>query len=174
MSAPENSETSLVAEPAPVKDKRTLVLFLFGALILSLDLVGTDSPPPMRTYALTAGEGGAGWQLVREAPGLPNGNASGGQEIRAQEKENKQFVKNMNGSVDLPPELFLFAAQPLPINRADDRALQLLPGVGPHLAQEIIATRQRNGCFVGPEDLARVKGIGPTRLRQLQPLLNFQ
>lgn len=164
----------MATEPAPVKDKRTLVLFLFGALMLALDLVGTGNPPRTHTYAVAAGENGGGWLLVRDASGLPDVVSSEGRGGKGLREEKKQLFGEMNGTAELPPEISLFAGQPLPINRADEQALQLLPGVGPHLAQEIIVARQRNGNFVGPEDLARVKGIGPVRLQQLQPLVSFQ
>ncbi len=162
----------MTAEPAPVKDKRSLVLFLFGVLMLVLDLIGPGSLPPAHTYTVTAGEDGSGWQLVREEQ--PDIAASTGQGGRGLGVEKKQFFGDMGRTAELPCELFLFTGQPLPINRADEHALQLLPGVGPHLAQAIIAARQQYGRFSGPDDLARAKGIGPARLQQLQPLVSFQ
>lgn len=57
------------------------------------------------------------------------------------------------------------------INSADKAELELLPGVGPALAQRIIDHRTKNGPFVKIEDLDKVKGIGPKTLEKLRPLV---
>ena len=57
-------------------------------------------------------------------------------------------------------------------NRADARALDALPGIGPTLAQRIVAERERGGPYRSLADLgARVPGLGPTRLARLAPHL---
>jgi len=53
------------------------------------------------------------------------------------------------------------------LNTADAAALQTLPGVGAATAQNIINARP----FKSVDDLTAVKGIGPTRLEQLRPLV---
>jgi competence protein ComEA len=53
------------------------------------------------------------------------------------------------------------AAGPVNINTADAAKLASeLQGVGPALAEAIVADRQANGNFATPEALMRVKGIG--------------
>lgn len=53
------------------------------------------------------------------------------------------------------------AAGPVNINTADAAKLaNELQGVGPALAEAIVADRQANGNFPNPEALTRVKGIG--------------
>jgi competence protein ComEA len=53
------------------------------------------------------------------------------------------------------------AAGPVNINTADAAKLaNELQGVGPALAEAIVADRQANGNFASPEALTRVKGIG--------------
>jgi competence protein ComEA len=42
---------------------------------------------------------------------------------------------------------------------------QALPGIGPKLAHRIVEDRQKNGGFASLEDLGRVSGIGPGRIR---------
>jgi competence ComEA-like helix-hairpin-helix protein len=59
------------------------------------------------------------------------------------------------------------------VNRADTTALQALPGVGPALARRIVESR-RKGPFHNLQDLARVKGIGPTSLRRLRGRVRFE
>lgn len=162
------------AEPAPAKDKRLLVLFLFGALLLVSDLRATRPPPPGYTYTVEAGQGGAAWQVVRHGQEIGGNSASGGQKQASRESIYFPYLDQLYQRDKVPAELFIFAGKPLPINQADERALQLLPGIGPHLAHQIVTTRERNGRFAGPPDLARVKGIGPARLEQLTPAVSFQ
>ncbi|HEY8520983.1 MAG TPA: helix-hairpin-helix domain-containing protein [Gammaproteobacteria bacterium] len=53
-------------------------------------------------------------------------------------------------------------AGPVNINTADAATLAAeLDGVGPALAEEIVRDREQNGAFESPEELTRVKGIGP-------------
>ena len=53
------------------------------------------------------------------------------------------------------------------INSASASELQSLPGVGPALAQQIIAERSR-GRFASAEDLLRVSGIGKAKLEKMR------
>lgn len=56
---------------------------------------------------------------------------------------------------------FAAAAGPVNINTADAATLATeLTGVGPALADAIVADRQANGTFATAEALMRVKGIG--------------
>jgi competence protein ComEA len=59
------------------------------------------------------------------------------------------------------------------INTANEIELLHLPGVGPALARRIIEYRQRNGPFLSPESLTRVKGIGPRIAAQIAPYLRW-
>lgn len=53
------------------------------------------------------------------------------------------------------------------VNRADAEELATLPGIGPRLAEAIVAERRRNGPFRSPDDLQRVRGIGPALVTRL-------
>ncbi len=46
------------------------------------------------------------------------------------------------------------------INSADVETLELLPRVGPVIAQRIVEFRDQNGRFKAAEDLMLIKGIG--------------
>lgn len=60
---------------------------------------------------------------------------------------------------------------PLSINRASVEDLQGLPGVGPVLAERIVAYRDQNGPFKQVEDLLDVSGIGEAKLASLRDLI---
>jgi competence protein ComEA len=57
------------------------------------------------------------------------------------------------------------------LNTADEAALDTLPGVGPVMAQNILAWREANGKFATVEQLQEISGIGPARYAQLAPLV---
>jgi len=57
------------------------------------------------------------------------------------------------------------------INKASAAALDLLPGIGPVLAERIIEYRKENGDFQLPEDLLSVEGIGENTLEELRPYI---
>lgn len=56
----------------------------------------------------------------------------------------------------------------LNVNRANESELDGLPGVGPVLAQRIIAYRNEHGNFGAVEDLQKVAGIGPAKFSELR------
>jgi len=57
------------------------------------------------------------------------------------------------------------------INTADKETLVLLPGVGPVMAEAILAYRKDNGNFKSIDELTKVKGIGDKTLEKLKPFL---
>ena len=58
-------------------------------------------------------------------------------------------------------------------NRADEVALDRLPGVGPSIAAAIVSARADGTVFRRPEDLAAVRGIGPALVRRIGPYLDL-
>ena len=57
------------------------------------------------------------------------------------------------------------------LNRSGRDELELLPGVGPALAERIVAERTTRGPFRTVEELHRVPGIGDKTVDRLRPLL---
>jgi competence protein ComEA len=55
------------------------------------------------------------------------------------------------------------------INQADTAELMQLPGVGNSLATQIEDYRRQSGAFKTVDELAQVRGIGPTTLQRLRP-----
>lgn len=83
------------------------------------------------------------------------------------------------------PEAVSDVARATPVgvnpNTATAAELTVLPGIGEHIAAAIVAFREsehdtsRSGkpVFARPEDLDRVRGIGPKTVEKLRPHLQF-
>jgi competence protein ComEA len=48
-----------------------------------------------------------------------------------------------------------------------------LPEIGETLARQIVADREARGPFFSPEDVARVRGIGPATMENIRPYLKL-
>jgi competence protein ComEA len=59
-------------------------------------------------------------------------------------------------------------AAPVAVNRATREELRCLPGIGPVLADRIVTERDAHGPFRDVADLARVQGLGPSRIERLK------
>ena len=63
------------------------------------------------------------------------------------------------------------AAGPLDLNTATQAQLEELPGVGPSTAKAILEYREKNGRFRAVEELLDVRGIGPAKFSEIEPLV---
>ncbi len=57
------------------------------------------------------------------------------------------------------------------LNAATATELQALPGIGPSLAERIVAHREQRGPFRTVKDLLKVSGIGPKKFEGLEDLV---
>ena len=82
-----------------------------------------------------------------------------------------------------PPRDVTPASQTLPpspiarrvnLNTATAAELELLPGIGPALAQRIVADREYRGPFRSLNDLDRVSGIGPRLIERLRDKVTIE
>jgi competence protein ComEA len=62
---------------------------------------------------------------------------------------------------------------PIPINTATEADLCHIKGVGPSLAQKIVAHRAQHGPFRSAQDLEKVKGIGKKKRAAIEPFVAF-
>jgi competence ComEA-like helix-hairpin-helix protein len=63
--------------------------------------------------------------------------------------------------------------RPLELNAASAHDLELLPGIGPSLAQRIVEARSRKR-FGSVEELSAVRGIGARTLERLRPFVRVE
>jgi competence protein ComEA len=64
-------------------------------------------------------------------------------------------------------------AGPVDVDVADAAALEALPGIGPALAERIVADRVTGGAYGSLEALAQVRGVGPKLLARLSSHVTF-
>ena len=79
-----------------------------------------------------------------------------------------RLARSARAGVRDPPPRGATAGARVNLNTADPAALEALPGIGPALAQRIIAYRDSAGTFRTAEDLMRVRGIGPATLERIR------
>ncbi len=80
-----------------------------------------------------------------------------------------------------PPEVSEEATHPpaakptrLDINRADAHGLTSLPGIGPILAERVVAYRSENGPYASIDDLTRVRGIGMAQVNRIRKMVSVE
>ena len=132
--------------PEQKKDRRMLVLFLFGLLVFVPDFFSF---------------------IITQTTRLRN-NCFFCEDVRAGEARSTEQVANPG------PRLAFFLNKPMPINQASRRDLALLPGIGDQLAGRIIAFRIRNHGIHNGYELEEVPGIGKKIQKKISPLVTFE
>ena len=91
--------------------------------------------------------------------------------------DGQQIYVPHQGEQDLPvqpPAAESTGGTRININTASAEALETLPGIGPTLAQRIVAYRQANGPFSAVQDIMAVSGIGPAVFAQIGDLITTE
>lgn len=112
-------------------------------------------------------EGSIVADAVAAAGGFKPGAASHSINLAAPLRGGDQiFVPGPGTALDSPTDDGLVA-----INRASATDLEALPGVGPVLAERIVAYREEHGPFSQVEDLLDIPGIGESKLASMRDLI---
>lgn len=122
-----------------------------------------------------AGDAGAA-ALERQLVAVDSARAAGGKSrVSKPKKKGKQASASPVEASPREPRKREPKAPPEPIdvNVATAADLERLPRVGPALAERMVAYRTKHGAFAGPDDLRHVRGIGPSTVRLLLPLVTF-
>lgn len=165
--------------PSKFKDKRGLVLFLLGVSLLSTDYwpVAIDKAPkePSSYWVFIEDPAKFSFKIFSRSVFEPQDIFLAKTNLNhRQQAQLLPLAFDQPFSKELPAALALFLNKPLPINRADRRALEMLPGIGPHLAISILEELQQKGRFSDCEDVLDVAGIGPKKLQKLLPFITFE
>lgn len=80
-------------------------------------------------------------------------------------KINRQKVVTHRDVITIPT---LTEIEPISINTATALELQVLTGVGPKMASDIVAYREEHGNFQMLEDLMLVKGMGVKKFEKIK------
>lgn len=104
-----------------------------------------------------------GWAQREPAPLVPADSASALPGLLAESRNELDDAERR----DRP----LAGGELLDPNTASDADLDRLPGVGAATARAIVDAREASGPFSAPEDLLRVRGIGPATLERMRPHL---
>lgn len=68
----------------------------------------------------------------------------------------------------------ILSRQPININTSDEEELAFLPGIGPALAERIVAYRQENGPFLSSGEITNVSGIGRTKYERIKDFITTE
>ncbi|MGD8427459.1 MAG: helix-hairpin-helix domain-containing protein [Balneolaceae bacterium] len=82
--------------------------------------------------------------------------------VRDSSSEKKEPGQSGNASKSL-----------IDVNKAGNKALQSIPGIGPAYAGRIIKYRKKHGGFKTIGELKKIKGIGEKRLENLKPFIKL-
>ncbi|MCL7488411.1 MAG: helix-hairpin-helix domain-containing protein [Desulfobulbaceae bacterium] len=176
------------------KDKRLLVLFAFGVMILLWDLEipsHTHFTPGVHHSWLEIR--GNDHRLFRYSP-VGQSMETVAEKILADlntssvimeqacldslaKEEKVTALDSSRGNEALPaavsPRLAFLLGQPFSVNLANAGELALVPGIGPILAGNIIAHRDAHGPLTSAHRLEDVRGIGPRMKQRLQHYFTY-
>ncbi len=149
----------------------------------------TVTPPPLRVYisgavvqpgVITVPAGSLLTDAL-EAVGGPAADADlDGINLAAVLTDHQHVIVPRRPPTPRPTVVVTRAATATPastlvnINTATAAELEMLPHIGPAMAQRIIAYREAYGPFARIEDIQNVEGIGETRYEELAPFITVK
>jgi hypothetical protein len=85
-----------------------------------------------------------------------------------QSRKSAIWAATLLSPAHLNAEMRPFVFLPVPLNSADKRLLETIPGIGPRLAEKIIGLRSARKGFHHIEELLAVEGIGPQKFAAIK------
>ncbi len=143
------------------------VLLLSAAAITAAVLIGLYSSRPVQLYQVTvqSEEESVSSQVVEVMPS-PTETPSPSSSTSSPAVEEDELTESESSG---PQEVLV--EKSININTASLEELDLLPGIGPALAQRIIDYRETNNGFYDIEEIMEVSGIGEKTFAKLEPYI---
>ena len=147
----------------------------------SSEEVWVEVDGPVRNRGIYPLEKGKSFREAVAKAGGTSGGFSLSPESAAAKIEKSGLLKvpwegeNKGGATfhSLDPSKMKVLSIPININTAKVEELDILPGVGPKMAQAIVDFREAHGKFSTLEDLQKVKGLGPRKFAAIRPHLTL-
>ena len=164
------------------KDKRLLVLFALGVLILIADLdIFANTIATYPEKHIWVEQQGVDTKLFRtKSPSSATDTSVTSKPVDASivqtaknDIEGRAFAfrkyeqEGNNGPAEVSPRIAFFLGLPFSINNADAEDLMLIKGIGPKLAENIISYREKHGPLTDINQLEKIRGIGPKMKQKL-------
>lgn len=137
------------------ESKFRMVLLLAAAAVTAVVLTGLYSARPLEFYQVTV--------EATPAPATASSQAQPTEETIPVEEDT---------SSEGPQEVLV--EKSVNLNTATLEELDLLPGVGPAIAQRIIDYREQNSGFYDIEEIMEVSGIGEKTFAKLEPYITVE
>ena len=121
----------------------------------------------VQLYLPTRAERPSGGAASQEATALPASASveSSGSRPRAGTAKSGKTSGRSSDKLSGP------AQGQIDLNTADSAQLQRIPGIGPAMAERILAYRRTAGRFRSPDELMQVSGIGDKKYQKMRPFL---
>lgn len=74
----------------------------------------------------------------------------------------------------MPATSLVSIGAPINVNRATDKDLVEIPGIGPKLGKSIIEYRSRKGRYASITELRSIHGLGPTKISNIAKYVTFE
>ena len=107
-------------------------------------------------------------------PATAPASSGGASSLSATSPSEIPFATTESGATSANASVEYLRAHPVDLNKATQSELEVLPGVGPKMAERILAYRAENSGFKSVEQLDEVKGIGEKRMATLKPLVKVR
>lgn len=140
------------------ESKFRMVLLLAAAAVTAVVLTGLYSARPLEFYQVTV--------EAMPAPAAASSQAQPTQEPAG------ETIPVEDTSSEGPQEVLV--EKSVNLNTATLEELDLLPGVGPAIAQRIIDYREQNSGFYDIEEIMEVSGIGEKTFAKLEPYITVE
>lgn len=135
-----------------------------------IEVPARDKPAPIATPQIIIKE-----VPVPAAPGEPPARvADSGSGTAAKSESGIPLAVTESGAKSSNASVEYLRANPVDLNTATQAQLEVLPGIGPKMAERILAYRAENGGFKSVDDLDEVKGIGEKLMETLKPLVKVR